>query len=82
MMTSNLPAEALANPDLVPPMHAIKQTFWDCLLEAGRTFGRPATGWNYETVLWDKSYPMTSVNSDTQVIIYLTKGRSWIGYYF
>ena len=82
MTTSNFPAEALANPGKIPPGYAIRQLFWDCLLEAERTFGRRVVGWNYRVELRAGGPPMTTNDGRTNVTVYLNTDRSWLGYYF
>ena len=82
MMTSNIPAEALVNPGRVPSPHSIRQVFWDCLLEAERTFGRRAAGWNYRVELAESGPPMTTNDGHNNVTVWLTTCRSWIGYYY
>lgn len=82
MTTSNLPAEALVNPKSIPPLHSIRQTFWDCLLEAEHIFGPRASGWKLLVYTWDNPYPMTSNDGHDRISIWLTEHRSWIGYYY
>ena len=82
MTTRNFPAEARISPGKIPPLHAVRQLFWDCLLEVDQTFSRRAEGWKYKVELWDNDYPMTSNDGRTNVTVWLTRKRSWLGYYF
>ena len=82
MRTSNFLTEALDSPRKIPPGYAIRQLFWDCLLEAERTFGRRAADWNYRVEPRDDGPPMTTNDGYSKVVVWLTTDRSWLGYYF
>ena len=73
----------LKSPELIPCWSAIQSIFWHCLTEAERIFGPRAVGWEY-TVRLRKSplYPETINDGQSQVTVWLTEGRSWVGYYF
>lgn len=66
----------------VPPDDEIQSIFWDCLSEAEDTFGPKRPELQYEVRITDeKKYPET-INYGTKVLVFLTQGRSRIGYYY
>ena len=69
------------NPDLTPSESEIQRIFWHCLSEAEHTFGPRAVDWEY-TVRCRQSPPCPETINDgqSQVTVWLTTGRSWVGY--
>ena len=71
------------NAHLIPSWPDIQRIFRDCLSEAELTFGPCALGWEYSVRLRQSpEYPETINDGQSQVTVWLTKGRSWIGYYY
>ena len=82
-MTDEYLSQRLMTPETIPDWPAIERIFWDCLSEAERTFGPRATGWEYTVGLRQSpSYPETINDGQSQVTVWLTAERSWVGYYF
>ena len=82
-MAADFLAYGLLYPHLVPSESEIQLIFWHCLSEAERTFGPRAAGWEYSVRLRQHpQYPDTINDGQSQVDVWLTTGRSWIGYYF
>ena len=82
-MTADFLAYGLLNPDSVPCESTIQLIFWHCLSEAEHTFGPRAVGWEYSVRLRQHPLnPETINDGQSQVDVWLTTGRSWIGYYF
>ena len=71
------------DPDSTPSWPTIQLIFWHCLCEAEHTFGPCAAGWEY-TVLLRQSppYPETINDGQCRVTVWLTRGKSSIGYCF
>ena len=69
--------------DEVPPDDEIRVTVDCCLAEAGEAFGALETGWDYQVELRESpAHPETVVVGPGKVRIYLTAGRSRVGYLF
>ena len=67
---------------LVPPDDEIQSIFWDCLSDAENAFGPKRPELQYEVrITEEKKYPET-INYGTKVLVFLTRGRSRIGYYY
>ena len=82
-MADDFLAEGLLNPDSVPSESTIQDIFWHCLSEAEHTFGPRADGWKYTVKLRQSPlHPETINDGQNQVAVWLTTGRSWVGYYF
>lgn len=82
-MTDDFLTQRLKSPGSIPSCSETQRIFWHCLSEAEHTFGPRATGWEYSIRLRTSPLrPETINDGHSQVTVWLTKGRSWVGYYF
>lgn len=82
-LTGDLVATARANPDQVPELAEIKRIFEYCLGEAERTFGDRDTSVHLSIQLReDESGPETIPLNQNIVLVWLSQGRSRVGYYY
>lgn len=83
-MTDDFLTERLLRPGCIPSDAYVQRIFWDCLSEAEHTFGGPHEAhWTYTVQLRPSpSHPETINDGQSQVMVWLTSRRSWVGYYF
>ena len=82
-MTDDFLTKGLLNPISIPCLANIQCIFSHCLLEAERTFGPRAPGWEYTVQLRQHPLnPETINDGQNQVTVWLSHGRSWVGYFF
>ena len=84
-MTDDFLTERLLRPYCIPSDASyIQRIFWDCLSKAEHTFGGPREAhWTYTVQLRHPSLgPETINDGQSQVTVWLTTNRSWVGYYF
>ena len=82
-MADDFLTQGPVHPDSIPSWPTTQLIFWHCLSEAERTFGPRAVDWEYAVRLRKSpSYPETINDGQSQVTVWLTTGRSWIGYFF
>ena len=82
-MADDFLTHGLLHPDSIPGWPTIQLIFWRSLAEAEHTFGPRAAGWAFTVRLRQSPpYPETINDGQNQVVVWLTSGRSWVGYYF
>ena len=83
-MTDNFLTERHLHPGCIPSDAYIQRIFWDCLSEAEHTFGGPREAhWTYAIQLRPPPLgPETINDGQSQVTVWLTTDRSWVGNYF
>ena len=82
-MSSDFLTLELHDPNSIPSYCQTQRIFWDCLSKAEHTFGPRGAGWEY-TVSLRKAPPFPETINDgrSQVTVWLTLSRSWVGYYY
>ena len=69
--------------NMVPDEREVHLIFWECLSSAEATFGARSPGWQYKVQLRDTpAYPETVIAGTELVCVWLTKGRSRVGYLY
>ena len=69
--------------NMVPDKREVHLIFWECLSSAEATFGARSLGWQYKVQLRDTpAYPETVIAGTELVCVWLTKGRSRVGYLY
>lgn len=82
-MTQDFLTHGLLQPESIPSLSTTKLIFWHCLSEAEHTFGPRATGWEYTVRLRESPpFPETINDGQSQVTVWLTTCRSWVGFYY
>ena len=82
-MDDDFLTHGLLHPDSIPSWATTQLIFRHCLSDAERTFGPHATGWEYTVRLRQSPpYPETTNDGQSQVTVWLTTKRSWVGYYY
>ena len=82
-MDDDFLARALTQPRSTPDLADTHRIFWHCLSEAEYTFGPRAPGWEYAVGLRQSPpYPETINDGQGQVTVWLSQGRSWVGFFF
>ena len=69
--------------NMVPDEREVHLIFWECLSSAEATLGARSPGWQYKVQLRDTpAYPETVIAGTELVCVWLTKGRSRVGYLY
>ena len=66
----------------VPDYRTVKAIFSECFEMAEQTFGAREPRWEYTVILREGLPPVTVNDGHSQVFVFLSTGRSLIGYFF